>query len=605
MEPLSIIAFTLSHLDKIKSIYQFTSEEIKHFLDDGLQKYIVNQKNKFEKIKTFLYKDDPVPFYDVYFPINLRGIEGGDNLYEINVDSNTKYIFSKSNYITVLGSAGSGKSMLTKHIFLHFLKYEKEIPIYIELRNMNHFQGTLYDYIIQNIFNNSLIPNDRILERLLKDGKFLFILDGYDEIYFEQTSKRKDELSQFIDRFSDNYYLISSREGTHIESFPRFYNLRVDTIKPNEIEDFVIKQMSKFENNSIWINNIMDVINDPNNKDYQDYMENPLLLTMFIFTFKDHPEFPHTKSKFYQNVFDTLCTKHDNFSKHGDIHKRKTNFKAEDFEEILMWFSFYTYQRGYFNMEDTQLKLSLDFVRSKTKKEFTNKDMVYDLTNSISILLKDGNDYKFPHRTLQEYFFTLLISKQNEQTKDKFYDLYIIHIPRYHFNVWRLSEELDIYFSNFLKAKLLELKGEISTNDINLNIRNLYKYLYISFSVHHNLYLNRDEYRLDHFINTDLLYVYVYKNGFSNVLSFYKTLFQNDNLQKAIEDYHLFRMHNLEEYYDPKSITIDNNTITIFIDYLISVGYELELKIIINDIDNTIAELNKRINSLQLSDLDF
>jgi hypothetical protein len=149
-------------------------DEVSHYLDDGIANYVETIKNKFSKTKTFLYRLENVNFYDVYFPITLKFKNNGNYIVD---DIND--LFSNTNFISIIGYAGSGKSMLLKHIFLKSIIQTIKIPIVLELRNLNDFNGTFIEYINNTITGNRLAPNIKILERLLIQGNFLFLLDGY------------------------------------------------------------------------------------------------------------------------------------------------------------------------------------------------------------------------------------------------------------------------------------------------------------------------------------------------------------------------------------------------------------------------------------------
>ena len=61
-------------------------------------------------------------------------------------------LFSKNSKITIIGSAGSGKSTIVKYLFLNCIEEKDYIPIKIELRYLNEFDGSLEDYIKERIF---------------------------------------------------------------------------------------------------------------------------------------------------------------------------------------------------------------------------------------------------------------------------------------------------------------------------------------------------------------------------------------------------------------------------------------------------------------------
>ncbi|MEG1400932.1 NACHT domain-containing protein [Bacteroides sp.] len=473
-EPIITIPSLIALRKEIGLILKNCKEELAYLLDDGLLNYALSQRAKFEKLKTFLYRNDLVDFYDTYFPLNLKGVKVTGEKYIINIENDIRKVFNESSCVAIIGDAGSGKSMLVKHFFLYFLSYELEVPIFIELRNLNSFDGSFKEYILSSIFNNRLSPSDRILERLLTDGRFLFLLDGYDELFEGSLNKRKDEINQFIDRYRNNLYIITSRPGAFVESLPRFYNYKISKIRKNEIGDFVTKQLSILDDSMALQKKIMDVIDDPKNIDYCDYMTNPLLLTMFIFTFKNHPELPHTKSKFYFNIFDTLCTRHDNFSKGGEIHERKTRLKQEEYEDILKWLSFYSYFEGRFTFDRQYLISKLELIKKKRGYSYNIESLIYDLTVSISVIIIDGIDYLFPHRSLQEYFIALLmayrpVDRKIQDYKKKYFSLGF----NVDYNLWAISEELDnYYFTSTLILELENIIAKLESSSVNESVLN-------------------------------------------------------------------------------------------------------------------------------------
>jgi len=68
-----------------------------------------------------------------------------------------------------------------------------------------------------------------LLLHLLKSGQFIFFLDGFDEITFEDRRKVTEDIQSFIAKAFDNLFVITSRHETALASFGEF---REFTIKP-------------------------------------------------------------------------------------------------------------------------------------------------------------------------------------------------------------------------------------------------------------------------------------------------------------------------------------------------------------------------------------
>lgn len=304
--------------DQLLNLGNNIKDECLFIYKNGLIDYINNFYEKYSSIKTFIYRYEKVNFYDIYYPIKIRN-------YELYLKENDfDEIFKNYQYLTIIGNAGSGKSMLTKHIFLSSAENCKHIPIIIELRNLNDCKETIEEYVTKIITQNKISPNDKITERILKEGNFIFLLDGYDEIYSEIKNKITTDIENFVDKYYKNIFIVTSRPVANAESLSRFDNFEVQSLEEFEIHEFIKMQLSLQENDELE-RKIMYEINKHENDEYREYLSSPLLLSMFIFTFNNYPELPKQKSKFYWNVFDTLCSKHDSFTKAGGWqHERKS-----------------------------------------------------------------------------------------------------------------------------------------------------------------------------------------------------------------------------------------------------------------------------------------
>lgn len=97
-------------------------------------------------------------------------------------------------------------------------------------------------------------------------------------------------------------------------------------------------------------------------------------------------------------------------------------------------------------------------------------NVLYDLTTSISIIIKDGIEYTFPHKSLQEYFAASLIKSLDNDKKikiyterfSKFFDL----SSGGNENFYKLCYELDkINFLKFFLIPQLKLAFPENIND--------------------------------------------------------------------------------------------------------------------------------------------
>ena len=451
-ELLSIISI---FKDKINQFVSNQTDEINQILEKGLNVYTVNWQNKIKNVKTFLFNENPVDFESIYFPLSISYAPFGQNRKRISVPEPISNLFKSGNYIIIQGHAGSGKTMLLKHCFLSSLKTGVMIPIIIELRKLNSYKGSFSDYISEFVFNMNLAKNGAIFHRFLSQGDFIFLLDGYDELSLNTKEKRTSEIEEFVDRYFNNYYLLTARPGSNAEVLSRFRTYHMCDLNNKEIKTFVEMHttlMSEEEDECKQIAaKMLSSIFSERNKSFVGYLKNPLLLSMFMLTYRLNPEIPSRKSDFYFNVFDTLYSKHDVKSKSGGyIHDRKCKLEKDDYQTILKWFSYLGYFNYRYIFDELYLQQTFNIIRNKTNISFETNDLIYDLSVSISILLLDGQDYTFPHRSMQEYFAAYLISSLPEDIKAKtIYGDKLSKIRRSDDgNFWSLCQEMDRHCFN-------------------------------------------------------------------------------------------------------------------------------------------------------------
>ena len=131
------------------------------------------------------------------------------------------------------------------------------------------------------------------------------------------------DIEDFVDCFPENYFMLTSRPGANVETLERFENYYVRGLDKKQVFEFIDKQFADgSEEDQELANRIKDVLAASTDNPYIRYMSSPLLLSMFILTYDEHPELPRHISSFYYNVFETLHSKHDARSKAGGYQHR-------------------------------------------------------------------------------------------------------------------------------------------------------------------------------------------------------------------------------------------------------------------------------------------
>lgn len=466
----------------IESITKEFGEEVKHVVNNNMLEYQVEEYNRNLFTKTLLHRVQPKKLYEFYQPLFIRSCDRkktlGLNPNQQRIPTNSvSELFKKSRYITLLGNAGSGKSTIVKYLFLNAIDSNFKIPIKIELRYLNDFNGNLIDYIKERIFKlERIATNDRIIERLLSSGKYIIFLDGYDEITSSKKERLTKEIDDLVKLYAENCYLLTSRPYTNIDLLPLFNNYEVCELNDEDINQFINKQIPNEE--SELCDKIKEAVHNPENISYKSFLSNPLLLSMFILTFQSYSNIPQKRSEFYSQVFDALFSVHDSMSKLAYVREKQSGLPKEQFVEVLKLFSFISYFDEKFIFSSNYLEQKLNIIKDKKKNiSFDNSKLVNDLQVAIGILNKEGTEFTFPHRSLQEYFAALYISNLDTGNKNTVYSKIIttlIDTKKLRLmsrdNFFLLLSELDeknvinLAILPFLENQLVVLKESIFNN---------------------------------------------------------------------------------------------------------------------------------------------
>lgn len=387
------------------------------FFSNRIIEYQVEEYKRNLFSKTILHRSSPKNLHEFYEPLF---IERNDSIDRIPTTS-VKELFKKDNYITLIGNAGSGKSTIVRYLFTKCFEENFKIPIKIELRYLNEYSKRFQDYVFEEVFHfQKLGFSDQIIDRMINSSQFLFFLDGYDELSSKIKEMTTKDIDSFVKKYPKNKYLITSRPYTHVEGMPLFVNFNVSNLEGIEVDSFIKRQIPN--NESELANKIIEAINKNENHTYKEYITNPLLLSMFILTFQSYSDIPQKRSDFYEQVFNTLFSLHDSVSKLAYVREKISGLSKDQFEEVLQAFCFISFFDDRFIFSEKYLFDVWNTIKSKKANlNFDNSKLLLDLQVAIAILNKEGLDYTFPHRSLQEFFAAYYISKLTEANKEKIY----------------------------------------------------------------------------------------------------------------------------------------------------------------------------------------
>ena len=460
-------------ISKIANKLKITYNEVKIDLEIPFQAYLTNSYEKYSKIKTIIYGIEPKKLYDFFeIPFLKKGSD-------IIKPTTTKILTDLSKFLIIEGSGGIGKSTLMKHLFLSELKLKDYIPIFIELKDFNEEGHLDLEKLLLkklNQFHNTF--QEEYLDYALQSGCFLFLLDGYDELYSENQKEFFKKLNDFCDKYPENHYILSSRPYSESEfiEFQRFTVLKAVSFTKEQAISLITKiEYPDEELKDKFIRDLESGLYDR----HKSFASNPLLLNIMLSTYNDYAEIPQKLHLFYYQAFDTMLSKHDATKSYR--RKMLSDLSSDTFKECFAIFCLLTYQKAKTEFTFPEIEEIFKKFPPRIKNVLNIGSFIHDLENCLCVLYKEGNRYKFSHRSFQEYFVAYFLNIQTD-SKMRDYSFRLIESGKFRASadsVFFMLEDMNtLRFNSNILIPLLD-KFEESKSDE----EDLFEYYILNFPV--------------------------------------------------------------------------------------------------------------------------
>lgn len=373
-------------------------------LGSGFTRYLKNATERYNQVHTIATGN------------NVRSIIGPDNIYvsigvrhekkKINTDT-IEPLLSVSKNLLVEGTGGSGKSMMMRYLFLNTANRGEYVPVLLELRKISKQSPgniSIMDliYACMKDFDVEL-PREQF-EFSLQIGKYIFLMDGFDEVKESIALETAEQIQKFCSKYPNNPCIITTRPGRDTAPLETFTTVKSLPLSKMQAIELAKKIWDEDEKTREFCRQLKDEIYE--NEKHREFAENPLLLTMMFLTFMRNNSLPDHLAEFYRQAFEALYSTHD--SKNKGAYRREfkcANLDAPGFRRILSHFCFQSFFKQDYEFLDEELLLY--FGKSIEKFGFTEvraEDYFQDLKKVVCLLVKDGEEYRFAHRSFQAYF---------------------------------------------------------------------------------------------------------------------------------------------------------------------------------------------------------
>ncbi len=393
----------------------FKDSSAKAEIDYGIayEEYLNRTYERYSKIKTIIYRQVPKNLYSFY---ECVGLDFNKNCLDT---SSIKNLINTSSRTVISGTGGSGKSMLMKHLFLNAIVETDFVPVLIELRSFNTFENNeinLFDYIYESLVDNGFTLNKEHFNYSMKQGAYVVLLDGYDEIDKSKLDKVTREIKKISSKYNLNKFYMTSRPTNDFIGWNEFEEMQVLALRKEQALSLIEKM--EFDVNVKYI--FYKKLNEDLFDKYKSFASNPLLLNIMLLTFNNNAAIPNNLNGFYDQAFATLFNMHD-ATKESYVRDIRTKLSLEDFRMIFSYICLRSYLKSKYEFTEPELREYIEKAIRKIKtSKYSIDDYIDDLTLSVCMLVREGLNYRFTHRTFQEYFAAWHMCKLTDKKQSKY-----------------------------------------------------------------------------------------------------------------------------------------------------------------------------------------
>lgn len=419
-----------------------------------------------EKVKTIWQFEKPVNLNDFYYPSKVKINNRLTEVKSINTLGETAKV-------VIQGTAGQGKSILLRYLAGKAIESGSRIPIFIELRKISA-KNTIEKLIELALKDLGLDIEKPYINEALRCGKFTLLLDAFDEIEDVQIKDTLTYVENQLIPISELGVIITSRPDSEIQ---KIFNLSVYKLEELTEKDFLPLLKKLFIKDDVLIQEILKAISE-SSTEIRNLLKTPLMLTLLVITYRSYSRIPDQLHIFYDSLFNLLATRHDE-TKPGFTRKYYSQINKDDLEKLFCAFCFSSMllapQKN--SLTPSAITPILTKAKSLVKVESVSiSSFLKDCTKNTCLILKDGVEYHFIHKSIKEFHAAKFIVGIPETLKREFYSNAIDNYVRFRQELNFLSVMDEYYYNIYYFLPIIDLlfkelgwSGNDFNKDISLN----------------------------------------------------------------------------------------------------------------------------------------
>lgn len=400
----------------------------------------------FRHVKTIWQVEREVDLAKFYYPSKVRASGVSTPINDIDDLKNRNTI--------IQGTVGQGKSIFLRYLAARELQKGKTVPIFLELRRIQASRS-LDIHLLSELDSLGLGSDPLVFDYLASNGRLALFLDAFDEVNEDSVLDTVTEIERLARKYDSLRIFITSRPNSTIVHSPLFRLVDLAPLEGKEYQDVIRRICTDSPTAEAIIKGVRT-----RQGDVIPLLTTPLMVALLVFKFRAAQTIPENASSFFESLFQLLLVRHDK-SKPGYTRPRRSGLGDNALENIFNVLCFLTRKagRGTFSLRDLRT-LTIDAVKL-CQSTADGEKVLDDFIKITCLILEEGGDCRFLHKSVQEYHSACFIRGRPEQSKLDFYESML-----HRWNGWRQElahlEQIDEYhFNKYFTiphlAKVLEI----------------------------------------------------------------------------------------------------------------------------------------------------
>ncbi len=253
-------------------------------------------------------------------------------------------------------------------------------------------------------FKNCGLPQyQECTSKFLEQGKLLILLDGLDEVPNARTREMVTKIQNFVDRYSQNRFIVSCRIAAYRHNFTRFTDVAIADFDDREIETFITNW---FHYNPERGKECREKLQAEGYEATKELAQTPLLLTLICLVYQRGGQFPVKRASLYEKALRVLLEEW-NAAKEIPQEQLYKGLDTKAKESMLAQIAWDTFKDDYLFFQRGRVIKKIEELSKEilpSEESINGGAILRDIEVQHGLLVERAQSiYSFSHLTMQEF----------------------------------------------------------------------------------------------------------------------------------------------------------------------------------------------------------